>query len=67
LKLLRRLPAEMQFWHFGDSDEAGFDIVRVLGEKSGRHIQPLHMQRGRTPFEQESLGRPNRSNWPFYT
>jgi hypothetical protein len=66
LKLLRRLSAEMEFWHFGDSDEAGFDILRVLGEKSGRHFRPLHMQRGRIPFEQESLGRPNRKLWPFY-
>jgi len=66
LKLLRRLPDEMEFWHFGDSDEAGFDILRVLREKSGRDFQPLHMQRGRIPFEQESLGRPNRNNWPFY-
>jgi hypothetical protein len=66
LKLLRRLPDEMEFWHFGDSDEAGFDILRVLREKSGRDFQPLHMQRGRVPFEQESLGRPNRNGWPFY-
>jgi hypothetical protein len=66
LKLLRRLPDGMEFWHFGDSDEAGFDILRVLREKSGRDFQPLHMQRGRVPFEQESLGRPNRSSWPFY-
>lgn len=66
LKLLQRLPAEMEFWHFGDSDEAGFDILRVLREKSGRNFQSLHMQRGRVPFEQESLGRPNRKRWPFY-
>ncbi len=66
LKLLQRLPAEMEFWHFGDSDEAGFDILRVLREKSGRNFQPLHMQRGRVSFEQESLGRPNLKHWPFY-
>ena len=66
LKLLQRLPAEMEFWHFGDCDEAGFDILRVLREKSGRNFQSLHMQRGRVPFEQESLGRPNRKRWPFY-
>ncbi|HEX3988468.1 MAG TPA: Wadjet anti-phage system protein JetD domain-containing protein [Verrucomicrobiae bacterium] len=66
LKLLQRLPAEMEFWHFGDSDEAGFDILRVLREKSERNFQSLHMQRGRVPFEQESLGRPNRKRWPFY-
>jgi Wadjet protein JetD, C-terminal len=66
LALLKRLPAEMEFWHFGDSDEAGFDILRVLGEKSGRNFQPLHMRRGQMPFEQESLGRPSRKQWPFY-
>ena len=66
LKLLQRLPAGMEFWHFGDSDEAGFDILRVLREKSGRNFQPLHMQRGRIPFEQESLGRPKLKHWPFY-
>ena len=66
VKLLQRLPDEMEFWHFGDSDEAGFDILRVLREKSGRNFQPLHMQRGRIPFEQESLGRPKLKNWPFY-
>lgn len=66
LKLLQRLPREMEFWHFGDSDEAGFDILRVLGEKSGRNFKPLHMKRGRIPFEQESLGRPKLKSWPFY-
>jgi hypothetical protein len=66
LKLLSRLPAEMEFWHFGDSDEAGFDIIRVLRERSGRDFRPLHMQAGRVPFEQESLGRPKLKQWPFY-
>ena len=66
LSLLDRLPAEMEFWHFGDSDEAGFDILRVLREKSGRDFRPLHMQVGRIPFEQESLGRPSLPKWPYY-
>lgn len=66
LALMRRLPVTMEFWHFGDSDEAGFDILRVLRDKSGRDIQPLHMERGRIPFEQESLGRPTIPTWPFY-
>lgn len=66
LKLLRRLPAGMEFWHFGDSDEAGFDILRVLREKSNRDFQPLHMKPGRIPFEQESFGRPKLNHWPFY-
>jgi len=66
LKLLSRLPGEMEFWHFGDSDEAGFDILRCLREKSGRDFRPLHMRPGRVPFEQESLGRPMLKEWPFY-
>ncbi|MFM1770456.1 MAG: hypothetical protein RJA22_2985 [Verrucomicrobiota bacterium] len=66
LALLRRLPAHLEFRHFGDSDEAGFDILRVLREATGRDFQPLHMQRGRLPAEQEALGRPTRPDWPFY-
>ena len=64
--LLRRLPPNVDCWHFGDSDEAGIEILRVLREKSGRDFHPLHMQAGRIPFEQESLGRPTRLTWPFY-
>jgi hypothetical protein len=56
----------LEFWHFGDSDDAGFDILRVLRENSGREIHPLHMERGRVPFEQESLGRPKDVKWPYY-
>jgi DNA polymerase III delta prime subunit len=66
LPLLTRLPAGLEFWHFGDSDDAGFDILRVLQEKSGREFQPLHMQRGKIPFEQESMRRPKLKHWPFH-
>jgi len=66
LALLRHLPSAMEFWHFGDSDDAGFEILRVLRESSGRDIRPLHMKRGRIPFEQESLGKPTNSRWPYY-
>ncbi len=66
LALLKRLPAAMEFWHFGDTDKDGFEILRVLSEKSGRTFKPLHMQPGRNHFEQESLGRPRISHWPFY-
>jgi hypothetical protein len=65
--LLQRLPAALEFWHFGDSDEAGFEILADLRQRSGCNFQELHMQRGRQPFEQESLGRPSQRNWPFYT
>jgi hypothetical protein len=66
LALIERLPSTLEFWHFGDGDEAGFDILRVLRERSERDIQAFCMQRGRKPFEQESLGRPTRTSWPFY-
>ncbi len=66
LALLKRLPGNLEFWHFGDTDDAGFEILRVLREQSGRDFQPLHMPRGRIPFEQESLGCPRVPHWPFY-
>jgi len=66
LKLLERLPHAMEFWHFGDSDQAGFDILRDLRERSRRAFQALHMEPGRIPHEQEALGRPSSSKWPFY-
>lgn len=43
LKLLERLPEHLPSFHFGDSDPAGFDILRDLRERSGRSFQPLHM------------------------
>lgn len=51
LALLQRLPAALEFWHFRDSDKAGFEILRVLREKSSRAIQPLQMAHSRIPFE----------------
>ena len=65
LALLRRLPSGLECHHFGDSDVAGFQILEDLRRRSGRDFQPLHMERGRIPAEQEALGRP-RSEWPFY-
>ncbi len=64
--LLKRLPARLDFSHFGDSDEAGFEILEALIRLTGRPFRPLHMKRGRRPFEQESLGRPTLTRWPFY-
>ena len=103
---LQKLPNTLEFWHFGDSDPEGFDILRDLRERSGRPFRALHMDwrscaaaeplkpterrlirtllrsasmqaerqslsqmldagtKGK--FEQESLGRPQRRNWPFY-
>ena len=104
--LLACLPASLPIYHFGDSDPAGFDILRDLRVRSGRTIQPLHMfhrlREGsenlqpsdiqtierlladprmadchaplhamrnsgtKGDFEQESLGRPTLTDWPFY-
>jgi len=66
IALLNRLPKDIECWHFGDSDEPGFEILRVLREKSSRDFRALHMERGRLPFEQEALGRPKHVVWPFY-
>jgi DNA topoisomerase VI, subunit A len=66
VKLLRLLPSELEYWHFGDSDKAGFEILDNLREKSGCDFHPLHMRHGRIPFEQESLGKPELKVWPFY-
>jgi hypothetical protein len=63
--LLKKLRGASEFWHFGDSDNAGFEILRVLSQKSGRQFQALHMMHGRVPFEQEALG-PPKPDWPFY-
>lgn len=43
LALLQRLPADTECWHFGDSDPAGFDILRDLRERSQRAFQSLQM------------------------
>ena len=41
---LRRLPDSMEFWHFGDTDPAGFEILRDLRERAGKPFRSLHMQ-----------------------
>ncbi|MDP1586288.1 MAG: DUF2220 family protein [Prosthecobacter sp.] len=41
---MARLPADLPAFHFGDTDPAGFDILRTLREKTGRPFQPLHMR-----------------------
>jgi hypothetical protein len=43
LALLKKLPASLEYWHFGDSDPEGFDILRDLRERSGCSFQSLHM------------------------
>ena len=41
---LRRLPDTMEFWHFGDADPAGFEILRDLRERTGKPFKTLHMR-----------------------
>jgi Uncharacterized protein conserved in bacteria C-term(DUF2220) len=43
LALIQRLPYTMEFWHFGDTDPEGYDILRDLRERTGRTFRPLHM------------------------
>lgn len=43
LEMLHRLPSNLECWHFGDSDPAGFDILRDLRTRSRRPIGSLHM------------------------
>lgn len=47
-RLISLLP-EMTFLHFGDSDPAGFDILRDLREKTGRPFQPILMRHRPSP------------------
>jgi hypothetical protein len=57
LALLRKLPSTLEFWHFGDSDPTGFDILRDLRERSGRPFRALHMKWRPAPAEEPlSLG-----------
>jgi hypothetical protein len=57
LALLKKLPASLEFSHFGDSDPEGFDILRVLRERTGRPVQALRMKyrrgRGRTRLNEQ--------------
>ena len=41
--LLGRLPTTISYHHFGDSDPAGFEILRDLREKTGRYFKPIGM------------------------
>lgn len=43
-RLLQRLPRTMEFWHFGDSDPAGFAVLADLRERAGRAVKALHMR-----------------------
>ena len=43
LRLYEKLPASLEFWHFGDTDPAGFDILRDLRTRIAKSILPLHM------------------------
>jgi len=42
--LFERLSPDLACHHFGDSDPAGFDVLRDLREKTGRGFEPLMMK-----------------------
>ena len=42
--LFERLPAGLECRHFGDSDPAGFDVLRDLREKTCREFRPVMMR-----------------------
>jgi len=42
--LIERLPEDLEFHHFGDSDPAGFAILHDLCERTGRKFSPLMMR-----------------------
>lgn len=42
--LLQKLPRDLPHHHFGDTDPAGWDILRKLREVSGRAVDPFHMR-----------------------
>ena len=44
VSLLARVSTDFPCFHFGDTDPAGFDILRSLRDKTGRPFQPLHMR-----------------------
>ena len=44
MRMLTQLPTHMVFRHFGDTDPAGFEILRDLRERSGLEIRPLLME-----------------------
>lgn len=46
VNFLKRLPEDVQLYHWGDSDPWGFDVLRDLRQKSARTIKPLHMHFG---------------------
>ena len=43
IEFLKMLPADIELWHFGDSDPKGFDILRDIREKTRREVRALHM------------------------
>ena len=44
LQFLSLLPVALPFHHFGDTDPAGFDILRDLRVKTGRPVRPFLMR-----------------------
>ncbi len=53
-RMIEMLPSNLSFYHFGDKDPAGVDILRDLREKSRRDILPLII-RGRVDSKRRAL------------
>lgn len=43
-RFFAKLPPEIECWHFGDADPAGFEILRDLRERCGRPFRPVGME-----------------------
>lgn len=41
---LQRLPGALEFWHFGDTDPAGYEVLRDLRERTSKPFKGFHMQ-----------------------
>ena len=56
LQFLSMLPEKLPLFHFGDTDPAGFDILRDLRMRTGRVVRPFLMQH-RSSMAGQPLGR----------
>ena len=43
-ELLEKLPSDLPYYHFGDTDPAGWQILLKLREATGRSVKPFCMQ-----------------------
>ncbi len=55
VSLIKALPSSIEYWFFGNSDPAGFDILRELRHSTGKPFQPLHMRYRPDPALEDPL------------